>query len=161
MHARWWQYVLGFLLKSQVPQSSISCWPHRHNQHCWFHFGALDWTSIADAVTATRTGSFMDGFATPTNCKIDGGNPWQATQYRRYLDICVHPELWPATFSSQTWLTITKRLCITTASSRVSSHAWRVHCITPIVYDVSSTGYDHISAMPESLTVSAAWEASQ
>ena len=39
MHARWRQYVLGFLLKSQVPLSSISCWPHRHDQHSWFHFG--------------------------------------------------------------------------------------------------------------------------
>ena len=114
----------------------------------------LDCTIIADAVTATRTGSFMDGSATPTNCKIDGGNPWQTTQYRRSVGICIHPELWSASFSSQIWLTFLKRFCITTASSKVSSHAWRVHCITHIMYDVSFTGYAYISMQCPSLWLS-------
>ena len=35
----------------------------------------LDCTNIADAVTATRAGSFMDGSATPTNCKDRWGQP--------------------------------------------------------------------------------------
>ena len=39
MRPRRWQYVLGFLLKSQVPQSSISCWAHRHDQHGLFYLG--------------------------------------------------------------------------------------------------------------------------
>ena len=51
----------------------------------------LDCTIIADAVTATRTGSFMDGSATPTNCKIDGGNP-SITQYLHTVDVFAHPD---------------------------------------------------------------------
>ena len=52
----------------------------------------LECTIIADAAIATRTGSFMDGFATPTDCKIDGGNPWQTTQYQLTFDVFVHPD---------------------------------------------------------------------
>ena len=52
----------------------------------------MDCTITAIVVNATRTGSFMDGFATPTNCKIDGGNPRQATQHEHTFDVFVHPD---------------------------------------------------------------------
>ena len=42
-------------------------------------------------VNATRTGSFADGSATPTNCKIDGGNP-SITQYLHTFDVFAHPD---------------------------------------------------------------------
>ena len=34
----------------------------------------------------------MDGSATPTNCKIDGGNPRQTTQYQHNFDVFAHPD---------------------------------------------------------------------
>ena len=39
MHARWRQYWLGPFHKSPVPQSSISCWAYRHDQHGLFYLG--------------------------------------------------------------------------------------------------------------------------
>ena len=39
MPARWRQYVLGFLLESQIPHSSIHWQPHHYAQRCWLHPG--------------------------------------------------------------------------------------------------------------------------
>ena len=54
-------------------------------------FGELDWRTIADAVDATRVGSFVDGSATPTNCEFEGGNP-SITQYLHPFEVSAHPD---------------------------------------------------------------------
>ncbi len=85
MHARWWQYVLGFLLKiASIAVIYILLIPSSWST-LLVSFWEMDCTITAIVVNATRTGSLMDGFATLTDCKIDGGNPWQTTQYPHTL----------------------------------------------------------------------------
>ena len=61
-------------------------------------FWVLDYTGIVDVVNATQTGSFMDGFATLINCKIDRGNPWQTTTVSHYPWCICTSSPWSAIF---------------------------------------------------------------
>ena len=84
---------------------------------------ALDWINIVDVVDATRIGSYMDGFATPTNWKIEKGATRSKPLCIGITSTYVSSRSMTNNFYSHTWLTFLTRFCSTTASLRISSHA--------------------------------------
>ena len=84
---------------------------------------ALDWSNIVDVVDATRIGSYVDGFATPTNWKIEKGATRSKPLCIGITSTYVSSRSMTNNFYSHTWLTFLTRFCSTTASLRISSHA--------------------------------------
>ena len=84
---------------------------------------ALDWISIVDVVDATRIGSYVDGFATPTNWKIEKGATRSKPLCIGITSTYISSRSMTNNFYSHTRLTFLRRFCSATASLRISSHA--------------------------------------